>query len=135
MASRPAGDTPRLVRVGPLSPGLGRQHRGDRFPGASGVVLSRPLGKPDDLRWNERLVVQRAADRFDFAVRGIPPLRIDAISAIDDDARDAPGADGHNHPRTDGRRLDVIGHGVSEEVERGDRNGDVDEHRKSKIKN
>jgi hypothetical protein len=67
--------------------------------------------------------VKQLMDRFQFP--GAVVCRM-----VDDDAGDEARAERDDHARANRRRVDVARYRVRQEIERGDGNGDEDEHTK-----
>ena len=111
-------DAPRLVRIDARAAGHRRQERRDRIADAGGVVLRRPARERQDVRRHERRVIEHAPDVFD--VRG----RRRALAVRDHDTGDDAGPERHFHARADRGEWRAVGHGVCQEIEPWNRNGD-----------
>jgi hypothetical protein len=112
----------RLVRVRAAAARHRRQQRRNRVADARGVVLRGPARERDDIGRDEGPRVQYLPNRLQH------DRRFAALAArLDDDARDDARAERDDDARADRGRRHAVGHGICEEIEIRDRNGDEDE--------
>jgi hypothetical protein len=107
-----------FVRVDPSAARHRRQQRGNRVADAGRVILRRPPRQRDDVGRHEWMRVENLTNGLDRRTTAA------GRRMVDDNPRDDPRTQRHDHARADRRCVEILGNGVGEKVEAGNRNCD-----------